>query len=68
MRAHGSLTVCFSKETDEGWRAEGRTGWGGQATYPNLAIKTAVTLCAVFPLGAAPDRRLDRLHPATAWP
>jgi hypothetical protein len=55
------------------WRAEARTGRGGQPTYSNLAIATALTLRAVFRLalrqtegligvrGTAPD-------PAAAWP
>src|SRR4051812_16493895 len=50
LRARGSLTVWFSEEAVEGWRAEARTGRGGQPTYSNLAIATALTLRAVFRL------------------
>jgi hypothetical protein len=50
LRARGSLTVWFSKEAVEGWRAEARTGRGGQPQYSNLAIATALTLRAVFHL------------------
>ena len=50
LRARGSLTVWFSEEAIEGWRAEARTGRGGQPRYSNLAIATALTLRAVFRL------------------
>src|SRR4051794_38492901 len=50
LRARGSLTVWFTAEAIEGWRAEARTGRGGQAKYSNLAIATALTLRAVFRL------------------
>jgi Transposase DDE domain len=50
LRARGSLTVWFSAEAIEGWRAEARTGRGGQPTYSALAIATALTLRAVFRL------------------
>ena len=50
LRARSSLTVWFTTEAIEGWRAEARTGRGGQATYSDLAIATALTLCAVFRL------------------
>jgi Transposase DDE domain len=50
LRARGSLTVWFSEEAVEGWRAEARTGRGGQPTYSNLAIATALTRRAVFRL------------------
>jgi hypothetical protein len=50
LRARGSLTVWFTPEAIEGWRAEARTGRGGQPTYSNLAIATALTLRAVFRL------------------
>jgi Transposase DDE domain len=42
--------VWFSEETIEGWRAEARSGRGGQPKYSNLAIVTALTLRAVFHL------------------
>jgi DDE family transposase len=50
LRARGSLTVWFTPEAIEGWRAEARTGRGGQPTYSSLAIATALTLRAVFRL------------------
>jgi hypothetical protein len=50
LRARGSLTVWFTAEAIEGWRAEVRTGRGGQSRYSNLAIATALTLRAVFRL------------------
>ena len=46
----GSLTVWFTDEAIEGWRAEPRTTPGGQSWYSPLAILTALTLRAVFPL------------------
>ncbi len=33
LRARGSLTVWFTAEAIQGWRAEARTGRGGQAAY-----------------------------------
>ena len=33
LRARGSLTVWFTAEAIEGWRAEARTGRGGQPKY-----------------------------------
>ncbi|SDE56424.1 Transposase DDE domain-containing protein [Belnapia rosea] len=50
LRARGSLTVWFTAEAIEGWRAEARTGRGGQAKYSDLAIATALTLRTVFRL------------------
>ena len=50
LRARGSLTVWFSAEAIEGWRAEACTGRGGQPKYSNLAIATALTLRTVFRL------------------
>src|SRR5215212_5914445 len=50
LRARGSLTVWFTAEAIEGWRAEARTGRGGQPKYSDLAIATALTLGAVFRL------------------
>ena len=48
--ARGSLTVWFSDAAIEAWRAEPRTGRGGQPRYSALAITTALTLRAVFRL------------------
>src|SRR4051795_9887589 len=50
LRARGSLTVWFTTEAIEAWRAEPRTGRGGQPRYSSLVITTALTLRAVFPL------------------
>src|SRR3954453_9887483 len=50
LRARGSLTVWFTPEAIEAWRAEPRTGRGGQPRYSDLAIATALTLRAMFRL------------------
>src|SRR3954453_13308653 len=50
LRARGSLTVWFTPEAIEAWRAEPRTGRGGQPRYSRLAITTALTLRAGFRL------------------
>ncbi len=50
LRQRGSLTVWFTDEAIEGWRAEPRTTPGGQSWYSSLAILTALTLRAVFRL------------------
>src|SRR3712207_2853410 len=50
LRARGSLTVRFTVEAIEAWRAEPRTTRGGQPSYSALAITTALTLRAVFRL------------------
>jgi hypothetical protein len=50
LRARGGLTVWFTAEAVEAWRAEPRTGRGGQARYSALAVTTALTLRAVFRL------------------
>ena len=50
LRARGSLTVWFTAEAIAAWRAEPRTGRGGQPRYSALAITTALTLRAVFRL------------------
>ena len=50
LRARGSLTVWFTQEAVERSRAETRTTPGGQRTYSDLAITTALTLRAVFRL------------------
>ena len=48
LRARGSLTVWFTPEAVAAWKAEPRTGRGGQPAYSALAIATALTLRAVF--------------------
>src|SRR3954463_827313 len=50
LRARGSLTVWFSEEAIEGWHAAPRTTRGGQPSYSDLAVTTALTLRAVFRL------------------
>ena len=44
LRARGSLTIWFTQEAVERWRAETRTMPGGQRTYSDLAITTALAL------------------------
>ena len=50
LRQRGSLMVWFSDEAIAAWRAEPRTTRGGQPHYSALAIRTALTLRAVFRL------------------
>ena len=50
LRARGSLTVWFTPEAVAVWRAEPRTGRGGQPSYSDLAVATALTPRAVFRL------------------
>jgi hypothetical protein len=50
LRQRGSLTAWFSEEAIAAWRAEPRTTHGGQPHYSALAIRTALTLRAVFRL------------------
>src|SRR5215207_4366051 len=48
LRQRGSLTVWFTDEAVEAWKAEPRTTRGGQPHYSALAILTGLTLRAVF--------------------
>jgi hypothetical protein len=50
LRARGSLTVWFTPEAVAAWAAAPRISRGGQPTYSDLAIATALTLRAVFRL------------------
>ena len=50
LRQRGSLTVWFTDEAIEDWRAAPRTTPGGQPWYSSLAILTALTFKAVFRL------------------
>ncbi len=50
LRQRGSLTVWFTAEAIEGWRAAPRATPGGQPWYSPLAILTGLTLRAVFRL------------------
>src|SRR3954468_10322491 len=50
LRRRGSLTVWFSDEVIEAWKASPRTGRGGRPEYSDLALLTGLTLKAVFRL------------------
>jgi hypothetical protein len=50
LRQRGSLTVWFTDAAIAAWRAAPRTTRGGQPSYSDLAIATALTLKAVFRL------------------
>src|SRR3954451_18507279 len=50
LRRRGSLTVWFSDEAVEAWKAERRTSRGGQPEYSDLAMLTGLTVKAVFRL------------------
>src|SRR4051794_41903330 len=50
LRRRGSLTVWFSDEAIEAWKASPRTGRGRRPEYSDLAILTGLTLKAVFRL------------------
>ena len=51
LKRRGSLTVWFTDEAIQAWRAEPRTTPGGQPHYSALAITTALTMRVVFRLG-----------------
>ena len=48
LRQRGSLTIWFSEEAVDGWRAAPRTTPGGQARYSDRAIETSLILRTVF--------------------
>jgi hypothetical protein len=50
LKRRGSLTVWFTDEVVQAWRAEPRTTPGGQPHYSALAITTALTMGMVFGL------------------
>ena len=50
LRQRGSLTIWFTEQAIAAWQAKPRTTRGGQSHYSSLAIKTALTLLAVFRL------------------
>jgi hypothetical protein len=56
LRRRGSLTVWFTDEAVQAWRAEPRATRGGQPDDSPLAILTALTLRAVFRL---PFRQIE---------
>jgi IS5 family transposase len=51
LKRRGSLTVWFTDEAVQAWRAEPRTTPGGQPHYSALAITTALMLRMIFHLG-----------------
>ena len=57
LRQRGSLTVWFTDAAIAAWRAEPRTTRGGQSSYSDLAITTALTLKATLLHGSAGWRR-----------
>jgi hypothetical protein len=58
LRKRGSLTIWFSDDAVEAWRAAPRTTPGGQARYSDLAIETSLILRTVF---HQPLRQTERL-------
>src|SRR5512143_1545104 len=57
LRQRGSLTVWFTAEAIAGWKAAPRTTPGGQPSYSDLTITTALTLRAVFHLALRQTER-----------
>jgi hypothetical protein len=51
LKRRGSLTVWFTDDAIQAWRAEPRTTPGGQPLYSALAITAALTMRMVFRLG-----------------
>src|SRR5208282_4425074 len=51
LKRRGSLTVWFTDEAIQAWRAEPRTTPGGQPNYSALAITTALTMGMVWRCG-----------------
>ena len=51
LKQRGSLTVWFPEEAIEQWYYKGAAKRGGQYTYSDLAIETALTIKAVYHLG-----------------
>src|SRR5918994_1312 len=64
LRQRGSLTIWFTEEAMAAWRAEPRRTRGGQPHYSTLAIRTALTLRAVFRLAL---RQTDGTRRRRAW-
>jgi hypothetical protein len=50
LRVRSGLTVWFTAEAVEGWRAEAGLGRSGQAKHSDLVTAAALTLRAVFRL------------------
>ena len=51
LKQRGSLSLWFSQEAIEQWYYKGLPKRGGQFTYSDLAIETALTIKAVYHLG-----------------
>ena len=51
LKQRGSLTIWFPEEAQEDWYYKGAAKRGGQFTYSDLAIETALTIKAVYHLG-----------------
>src|SRR4051812_2751509 len=68
LRARGSLTVWFTTEAIEAWKAEPRIGRGGSAALLQPGDHDSVDPAGGVPPGAAPNGGADRLHPAPARP
>jgi hypothetical protein len=60
LRQRGSLTIWFTEEAIAAWNAEPRTTRGGQPRYAVLAVRTALTLRAVFRLALRQTEGLIR--------
>src|SRR3712207_9052763 len=60
LRARGSLTVWFTPEAVAAWKAEPRTGRGGQPCYSALALATALPPRAVVRPAPRPTQGLIR--------
>ena len=58
LRQRGSLTIWFSEEGIQAWRAAPRTTRGGQPRYSAVATETALTLRALFHLAFRPTEGL----------
>jgi hypothetical protein len=64
LRQRGDLAMWFSEEAIAAWRAEPRTGRGGQPWYSPLAILTALRLRTVFRLA---PRQTEGLIGSVIW-
>ena len=50
LRARGDLTIWFSEQAIQAWKARPSGRPGGQRVYANLAIETALTVRMVYGL------------------
>ncbi|WP_247882892.1 transposase [Azospirillum sp. TSA2s] len=60
LRQRGSLTIWFSEEAIQAWRAAPRTTRGGQPRYSPVAIETALTVRALSPYTREHVRRFGQ--------